>query len=50
MNQVKTDGMNYEKKVTMTFEEKAKRWDDGLANQERLKQILPFLREDEGYF
>lgn len=43
--------MNYEKKQqAISFEEKEKRWDAGLVNHERLKQILPFLREDEGYF
>ncbi len=25
------------------------RWDEGLANHERLKKLLPFLNEDEGY-
>jgi len=34
----------------VSFEERARRWYAGLANQERLKQIFPFLDEDEGYF
>jgi len=25
------------------------RWNEGLANHERLKKLLPFLNEDEGY-
>jgi hypothetical protein len=25
------------------------RWNEGLANHERLKKILPFMNEDEGY-
>jgi len=26
------------------------RWNEGLANQERLKMIFPFLVEEEGYY
>jgi hypothetical protein len=26
------------------------RWTEGLVNNERLKQLFPFLDEDEGYF
>ncbi len=25
------------------------RWNEGLANHERLKKLLPFMNEDEGY-
>lgn len=25
------------------------RWNEGLVNHERLKKLLPFLNEDEGY-
>lgn len=25
------------------------KWNDGLANHERLKKLLPFMNEDEGY-
>jgi hypothetical protein len=25
------------------------RWNEGLANHEKLKKLLPFLNEDEGY-
>jgi len=25
------------------------RWKEGLVNHERLKKLLPFLNEDEGY-
>jgi hypothetical protein len=25
------------------------RWNEGLENHERLKKLLPFLNEDEGY-
>jgi len=25
------------------------RWNEGLANHERLKKLLPFLNEEEGY-
>jgi hypothetical protein len=24
-------------------------WNEGLANHERLKKLLPFMNEDEGY-
>ena len=27
----------------------SERWNEGLANHERLKKLLPFLNEDEGY-
>jgi len=33
-----------EKKVTDD-----ERWNEGLVNHERLKKLLPFLNEDEGY-
>ena len=35
---------------SLTREELDERWNDGLANQERLRRIFPFLAEDEGYF
>ncbi len=27
----------------------SERWKEGLVNHERLKKLLPFLNEDEGY-
>ena len=30
-------------------EDHVNRWNEGLVNHERLKRILPFLNEDEGY-
>jgi len=35
---------------SLTRDELDERWNDGLANQERLRSIFPFLAEDEGYF
>jgi len=35
---------------SLTREELDERWNDGLANQERLRSMFPFLKEDEGYF
>ncbi len=35
---------------TLTHEELDDRWNVGLANQERLRKLFPFLTEDEGYF
>jgi len=34
----------------LTIEELDDRWNIGLANQERLRKLFPFLTEDEGYF
>ncbi len=34
---------------TIHGEEELSRWNEGLQNHERLKKILPFLNEDEGY-
>lgn len=30
-------------------EDHTDRWNEGLENHEKLKRILPFLNEDEGY-
>jgi len=35
---------------SLTHAELNERCNDGLANQERLRRIFPFLAEDEGYF
>jgi hypothetical protein len=32
-----------------TDNERVDRWNEGLANHERLKKLLPFMNEDEGY-
>jgi len=42
------------KQLTKPIEKSSKtveadRWNEGLANHERLKKLLPFLNEDEGY-
>ena len=29
--------------------EDSERWNEGLVNHEKLKKLLPFLNEDEGY-
>lgn len=41
--------------VTKPVDKRAKtspdsdRWNEGLENHEKLKKLLPFLNEDEGY-
>ena len=35
--------------VSMNSSEDVKRWTEGLENHERMKKILPFMYEDEGY-
>lgn len=36
-------------KISMDSSEDVKRWTEGLENHERLKKLLPFMNEDEGY-
>ena len=47
-------GVNLLDQVEKHVEKRAKsseseRWKEGLVNHERLKKLLPFLNEDEGY-
>jgi len=47
-------GVNILKQVEKPAEKRSKtydyeRWNEGLENHERLKKLLPFLNEDEGY-
>lgn len=42
------------KQVAKPVDKRAKtnesdRWNEGLENHERLKKLLPFLNDDEGY-
>jgi hypothetical protein len=46
--------VNLVKQLTKPIEKSSKtteadRWKEGLVNHEKLKKILPFLNEDEGY-
>ncbi|HZW55817.1 MAG TPA: hypothetical protein VFF30_05960 [Nitrososphaerales archaeon] len=34
----------------LKMEEMRRRWDEGIANHEKLKQIFPFLKEEEESF
>lgn len=37
------------KAVNVEKQKQLDRWDEGLANHEKLKKLLPFLNEDDGY-
>jgi hypothetical protein len=46
--------VNLMKQLTKPIDKSSKtvesdRWNEGLVNHEKLKKLLPFLNEDEGY-
>jgi hypothetical protein len=41
--------MNRKEDHRHSSSDRVDRWNEGLENHEKLKKILPFLNEDEGY-